>query len=263
MSAADRPCGRSADQADPGQPGARGCDEGPCELRHRLRDGRPAGQGRAGRRRRRVARLPARVRCAHAGIDFRSLTVGGAGGAAATPTPAPAPATASSSSGSSSTSSSSSSALGSSSSSSSSGTRAAAVHRRRGHARAGASTLPPGVVAGTDGMNKLPFTFVFDGDYFSLNKLLDLIRSFTTTNGDTVTVRGRLMTVQSVNLQESRNGFPEVKATSPRPPTSRPRRSRCPADHDPHAVERHHAVHRRPPRPRRRPARRRPCPTPP
>jgi hypothetical protein len=62
-------------------------------------------------------------------------------------------------------------------------------------------------------MNRLPFTFVFDGDYFSLNKLLDLIRSFTTTNGDTVTVRGRLMTVESVNLQESRNGFPEVKAT--------------------------------------------------
>ena len=41
-------------------------------------------------------------------------------------------------------------------------------------------------------MNNLPFTFVFDGDYFSLSKLLDLMRSFTTTNGDTVTVRGRL-----------------------------------------------------------------------
>ena len=62
-------------------------------------------------------------------------------------------------------------------------------------------------------MNKLPFTFVFDGDYFSLSKLLDLVRSFTTTNGDTVTVRGRLMTIESVNLQESRNGFPQVKAT--------------------------------------------------
>ena len=62
-------------------------------------------------------------------------------------------------------------------------------------------------------MNNLPFTFVFDGDYFSLSKLLDLMRSFTTTNGDTVTVRGRLMTVESVNLQEGRNGFPDVKAT--------------------------------------------------
>ena len=62
-------------------------------------------------------------------------------------------------------------------------------------------------------MNELPFTFVFDGDYFSLTKLLDLINSFTTTNRDSVTVRGRLMTVESVNLQESRNGFPDVKAT--------------------------------------------------
>jgi hypothetical protein len=62
-------------------------------------------------------------------------------------------------------------------------------------------------------MNNLPFTFIFDGDYFSLSKLLDLVRSFTVTNGDTVTVRGRLMTIQSVNLQEGRNGFPQVKAT--------------------------------------------------
>ena len=80
-------------------------------------------------------------------------------------------------------------------------------------ATTGSTGLPPGVVAGSNGMNNLPFTFVFDGDYFSLSKLLDLVRSFTTTNGDTVTVRGRLMTVESVNLQEGRNGFPDVKAT--------------------------------------------------
>jgi hypothetical protein len=142
-----------------------------------------------------------------AGIDFRSLTVGG-GTAAATPaTPAPAPAPATGSGSSSSTGSSSSSPAPTGTSSSTPSTGAAATPAT------GTSALPPGVVAGANGMNELPFTFVFDGDYFSLNKLLDLIRSFTTTNGDTVTVRGRLMTVESVNLQESRNGFPQVKAT--------------------------------------------------
>jgi hypothetical protein len=139
-----------------------------------------------------------------AGIDFRSLTVGGGTGAATTPaTPAPAtPAPATTGSGSS-----------SSKGSSSSGTSTTPSTGAAATPATGTSALPPGVVAGVDGMNRLPFTFVFDGDYFSLNKLLDLIRSFTTTNGDTVTVRGRLMSVESVNLQESRNGFPEVKAT--------------------------------------------------
>ena len=138
-----------------------------------------------------------------AGIDFRSLTVGGASsGPTTTTTPAqpsrprPRPRRAS--------------------------PRRARrrPRRRRRHAgttgttgTTGSTGLPPGVVAGSNGMNNLPFTFVFDGDYFSLSKLLDLMRSFTTTNGDTVTVRGRLMTVESVNLQEGRNGFPDVKAT--------------------------------------------------
>jgi hypothetical protein len=136
-----------------------------------------------------------------AGIDFRSLTVGGASGA---PTTTPAQPSSSSSSGK--------TASGTSTTPSTTpstpGTTGAAAGTTTG-----TSTLPPGVVAGSNGMNNLPFTFVFDGDYFSLSKLLDLMRSFTTTSGDTVTVRGRLMTVESVNLQEGRNGFPDVKAT--------------------------------------------------
>ena len=132
-------------------------------------------------------------------IDFRSLTVGAGGSAPAPAAPAaPAPTDSSKSSESS----------GSSKSESSSSTTTGATP-----APAAPTTLPPGVVAGTNGMNRLPFTFVFDGDYFSLTKLLDLLRSFTTAKGDTVTVRGRLMTVEGVNLEESRKGFPQVKAT--------------------------------------------------
>ena len=136
-----------------------------------------------------------------AGIDFRSLTVGGAGSTTTT-TPAQTPSSSSSSK---------SSSKSSSGTSTTPSTTPSATPSTTG--TTGSTGLPPGVVAGSNGMNNLPFTFVFDGDYFSLSKLLDLMRSFTTTNGDTVTVSGRLMTVESVNLQEGRNGFPEVKAT--------------------------------------------------
>jgi hypothetical protein len=125
-----------------------------------------------------------------AGIDFRSLTVGGSSGASTATTPVQSTSDSSSSS--------------SSSSSSATGATAATPQP---------TTLPPGVVAGTDGMNRLPFTFVFDGDYFSLTKLLDLLHSFTTVKGDTVTVRGRLLTVEGVTLGQSRKGFPDIKAT--------------------------------------------------
>jgi hypothetical protein len=133
-----------------------------------------------------------------AGIDFRSLTVGGASSG-----PATTPAQTAPSKGSSGTSTGTTGTTGSTGTTGTSATPGTT----------GTTGLPPGVVAGSNGMNNLPFTFVFDGDYFSLSKLLDLMRSFTITNGDTVTVRGRLMTVESVNLQEGRNGFPDVKAT--------------------------------------------------
>jgi hypothetical protein len=131
-----------------------------------------------------------------AGIDFRSLTVGGSTAAAA---PAPAQ---------------SSDAKDTKPGSQSGSTSTPAPTGATGTGMTGApSTLPPGVVAGTDGMNRLPFTFVFDGDYFALTKLLDLLRSFTTAKGETMTVRGRLLTVDGVNLEQSRKNFPKVKAT--------------------------------------------------
>ena len=112
-------------------------------------------------------------------------------------------------------------------------------------------------------MNRLPFTFIFDGDYFALTKLLDLLRSFTTSKGDTVTVRGRLMTVEGVSLEQGRDGFPNVKATiaataylSSQPitiPGGTPAGSPAPQS----------GQDRRPPRPPRRPAARPPFPQPP
>jgi hypothetical protein len=115
-----------------------------------------------------------------AGIDFRSLSVGSGGAPAAAP---------------------------------SAGGSASAAPAGSSAADAQAGALPPGVAAGTDGMNRLPFTFVFDGDYFALARLLDMVHSFATAHGDTVTVSGRLLTVEGVSLQEGGDGFPDVKAT--------------------------------------------------
>jgi hypothetical protein len=136
-----------------------------------------------------------------AGIDFRSLTVGGGSAAPAATTTTTTPPTDTAKSGD--------SANASGSASGTTGTTGAAGTT----GVPGAGTLPPGVVAGTDGMNRLPFTFIFDGDYFAMTKLLDLLRSFTTAKGDTVSVRGRLMTVEGVTLEQSREKFPKVKAT--------------------------------------------------
>ena len=109
----------------------------------------------------------------------------------------------------------------------------------------GTTGLPPGVVAGTDGMNDLPFTFVFDGDYFALTKLLDLMRSFTTAKGDTVTVRGRLMTVEGVEPPGGPRGLPEGQGDRHRHGLPRrPSRSRCPAAAaGARAARRHDALH--------------------
>jgi hypothetical protein len=137
-----------------------------------------------------------------AGIDFRSLTVGGGSAApAATTTTTTTPADTAKSGDSA-------NAPGSASGSTTGTTGATGT---TGVPATG--TLPPGVVAGTGGMNRLPFTFIFDGDYFAMTKLLDLLRSFTTAKGDTVSVRGRLMTVEGVTLEQSREKFPKVKAT--------------------------------------------------
>jgi hypothetical protein len=135
-------------------------------------------------------------------IDFRSLTVGGDGAAPAAAESAPAQSTDAKSGSTSSSTSSSSASAGSSASAPATGSAAAS-----------SSALAPGVVTGTGGVNRLPFQFKFDGDYFSLTRLLDLLRGFTTTKGDAVQVRGRLLDVQSVKLEEGRKGFPQVTAT--------------------------------------------------
>jgi hypothetical protein len=57
-----------------------------------------------------------------------------------------------------------------------------------------------------------PFTFSFEGDYLGLRRLLSAIDRFSRTANGSVTVSGRLLTVDSVTMTAGRDGLPQVKA---------------------------------------------------
>ena len=126
-------------------------------------------------------------------VDFRSLKLNASGGGAPTPAPAPAPA-----------------APASSGSSSGTATASAATPAAT---QAAAATLPPGASVGPAGFPTMPFTFVFDGSFFSMEKFLRNVDAFTRVRGEQVSVSGRLLSIDGFSLTASRTGFPKVKAT--------------------------------------------------
>jgi hypothetical protein len=75
-----------------------------------------------------------------------------------------------------------------------------------------AATLPPGAAVGSAGFPTLPFAFVFDGSYFDMERFFENLQGFTTLHGKSLSVSGRLLTVDSFALTASRQGFPRVKA---------------------------------------------------
>lgn len=75
------------------------------------------------------------------------------------------------------------------------------------------ATLPPGAAVGAAGFPTMPFSFVFQGSFFTLQKFLADINSMTTVRKDgRVRVRGRLLQVDGVGLQPGERGFPYVEA---------------------------------------------------
>jgi hypothetical protein len=80
-------------------------------------------------------------------------------------------------------------------------------------ASAAAAATPAPAAAPTTDLQPRPFTFGFEGDYFGLQRLLAEIDRFSRLGGgDTLTVRGRLLTIASVSLNAGRGGLPQVKA---------------------------------------------------
>jgi hypothetical protein len=112
------------------------------------------------------------------GIDFRSLALS-PGGAGTGTTPAT-----------------------SASSAATTGTTAAA-----------APALPPGVSEGPGGLAEEPFTLTFNGSFFHLAAFLGRLQRFVTATDDSVTVSGRLMTLNSVSFSAGPAGFPQISAS--------------------------------------------------
>jgi hypothetical protein len=79
--------------------------------------------------------------------------------------------------------------------------------------QAAATTLPPGATVGAAGLPTMPFTFVFQGSFFSMEKFLRNVDRFINVKGDTVLASGRLLTIDGLALQAGDKGFPDVKAS--------------------------------------------------
>lgn len=140
-------------------------------------------------------------------IDFTSLKIAGSGGTG--PTPA-ATAGGTAASGAASTKDSSSS---SSSSAASSSSAPAATATPAPATQAAAATLPPGAAVGPAGFPTMPFTFVFSGTYFDMERFLQDVQRFVRVDGKEVDVSGRLLSVDGFSLSAGPGGFPNVKAS--------------------------------------------------
>jgi hypothetical protein len=83
-----------------------------------------------------------------------------------------------------------------------------------GSGGADAAAPPPAApVAPASDVQPRPFTFGFEGDYLGLQHLLAAIDRFSRVGGgDTLRIRGRLLTIDSVALTSGRSGLPQVKA---------------------------------------------------
>ncbi len=76
-----------------------------------------------------------------------------------------------------------------------------------------AAVLPPGAAIGAAGFPTMPFSFEFQGKFKGLEKFLDKITAFTKLKGQTISVRGRLLTIDAVNLTAGPEGFPQMTAS--------------------------------------------------
>jgi hypothetical protein len=110
-----------------------------------------------------------------AGVDFRTISVGGSTGA---PAPAAAPAAAG-------------------------GTTAATT----------GETPPPGAVSvGSAGFAAMPLKFSFRGSFFNMSDFFSRLERFVSVRNARMDVTGRLLRVESVVLKPDTTGFPMIRA---------------------------------------------------
>jgi len=78
--------------------------------------------------------------------------------------------------------------------------------------QASTATLPPGATVGPAGLPTMPFSFEFDGSFFSLSDFFARLERFVKAKGQEVDVSGRLLAVDGFSLEPGEDGFPHVTA---------------------------------------------------
>jgi Type II secretion system (T2SS), protein M len=137
-------------------------------------------------------------------ITFSSLKVAGSG-APAPSAPAQAAAAANATNGS--------GGSGSTSGSTSTGSTPSSTSASPAPAtQAATATLPPGAAVGSAGFPTMPFSFVFNGSFFDMERFLREVQRFVRVDGKRVDVRGRLLSIDGFALNAGPTGFPSVKA---------------------------------------------------
>jgi type II secretory pathway pseudopilin PulG len=75
-----------------------------------------------------------------------------------------------------------------------------------------AAAAAPATGTATTGATPAQLTFSFSGSYFQLSNFFNKVQHFVTPNGNGVLVRGRLISLNSVNLAPGSGGFPQITA---------------------------------------------------
>jgi Type II secretion system (T2SS), protein M len=83
-----------------------------------------------------------------------------------------------------------------------------------GGAGATGSTPAPATGTAATSASAAPeqFSFTFSGSYFQLSNFFNKVQHFVTPNGTGVQVKGRLISLNSVNLTPAASGFPQITA---------------------------------------------------
>jgi hypothetical protein len=137
-------------------------------------------------------------------IDFTSLKISGGGGQGPTPAAAAAPAASTAAGGA--------NPSASASGGSSASPAASAPATPAPATQAAAATLPPGATVGAAGFPTMPFSFVFSGTFFDMERFFGDVQRFVRVNGKQVDADGRLLSVDGFSLVAGPGGFPNVKA---------------------------------------------------
>ena len=71
----------------------------------------------------------------------------------------------------------------------------------------------PGTIAfGSSGFSAMPFTFSFTGSFFELSAFFARLERFVSVQNEDIGVNGRLLRLESLQLQPGSEGFPSIQA---------------------------------------------------